>query len=200
MTDIRAFIVDSQELEAFSDVLPELINDHYRTEYLSSKLAQRKLNMLAAGALLACFADIGPGVRIICNENGKPHAEGRDHFSISHSDRYTVLALCENEPVGIDIERIGRVTARIINKVSGFDTSSASDLELAREWTRIEAALKQKGTGFYYDPLRLDFDALYFFTCVYGGCCISCASETEHCFRLDLAKIKIEDSKIKHIS
>ena len=200
MADIRAFIVDSRGLGAFSDVLPALINERYRTEYFSSRLDQQKMNKLAAGTLLACFAGIGPDEKLFRNESGKPYADGKDHFSISHSDHFTVLALSEDEPVGIDIERVGRVTARIIRKVSRYETGSASETELACEWTKVEAALKQKGTGFYSDPLKLDIDALVYSTCFYEGYCITCASEKPHVFSLDLVNTFVEDNIIKYTS
>ena len=200
MADIRAFIVDSRGLGAFSDALPDLINEQYRTEYFSSKIEHQKMNKLAAGTLLACFAGIGPDEKLFRNESGKPYADGKDHFSISHSDHFTVLALSDDEPVGIDIERVGRPTARIIRKVSRLDTVSASETELAWEWTRIEAALKQKGTGFYSDPLQLNIDALVYSTCFYDGYCITCASEKPHVFSLDLVNVYVEDNIIKYTS
>ena len=200
MADIRAFIVDSRGLAAFSDVLPGLINERYRTEYFSSGLEQQKKNKLASGTLLACFAGIGPDEKLFCNESGKLCAAGKYHFSISHSDHFTVLALSEDEPVGIDIVRVGRPTARIIRKVSRLDTGSASEAELAREWTRVEAALKQIGTGFYSDPLQLDFDGLIFSTVFFEGYCITCASEKPHGFRLDLVNVYVEDNIINYTS
>ena len=155
---------------------------------------------LATAVLLACFAGIGPDDKLFRNESGKPYAVGKDHFSISHSDHFTVLALSDDEPVGIDIERVGRVTARIIRKVSRYETGSASETELAREWTKVEAALKQKGTGFYSDPLQLDLDALFFSTYLHEGYCITCASEIPHVFSLDLVNAYVEDNIIKYKS
>ena len=115
MTEIRAYLADSRQFEAIADDLPELINGYYKAKYLKHKLPQQKMGMLAAGALLSCFAGVGKSEEIQCNENGKPSIRDGVHFSISHSDSFTVLALCDNAPVGIDIELIGRATPKIIN-------------------------------------------------------------------------------------
>ena len=148
MTEIHAYITNSEDIPETVGRSPGWINPRYERRYREAKIAQQKSGALAAGLLLSCFAGIGPDEELLCNEYGKPYIPGKPFFSLSHSDGLAVLAVSHEDCVGIDIERIDRVTPRIIRKVSRFDTTSASQIELAREWTRVEADLKMNGTGF----------------------------------------------------
>lgn len=199
MTEIHAFITDSDLLSAYSEQILGTISTRYERRYLESKTERQKSGALAAALLLKSFAGIGREAGMEYNEHGKPYVPGKPHFSLSHSDELTVLAVSGDMPVGIDIEQIGRVTPRIIKKVSHFDTSSASELDLVREWTRVEAALKLKGTGFYADPLKLDNEDLFYTSCVHDGRFITCAAEKEHCLTVGLVKFEIKDNRITYM-
>ena len=198
MTEIRAFITDSDLLSADSEQILGTISIRYERRYLESKTERQKSGALAAALLLKSFAGIGREYGMECNEHGKPYVPGKPHFSLSHSDELTVLAVSETMPVGIDIEQIGRVTPRVIRKVSSIDMSSVSELDLAREWTRVEAALKLKGTGFYADPLKLDKETLFFTSCVHDGRYITCAAETEHVLKAGLVRFEVKGNNITY--
>ncbi len=88
------------------------------------------------------------------NEHGKPYLEHGPFFSISHSRRYSVLAVSENE-VGIDIEMHENINQRLIERC--FTEEEQTFAKLSREnflkiWTAKEAVLKFSGTGFSYSP------------------------------------------------
>ena len=196
MTQIHAYVTDSGCFpENDRRNLPR-INMRYERRYKEAKTGHQKSGALAASLLLQCFAGIGPEEEILCNEYGKPYVPGKPFFSISHSDGLTVLAVSHEENIGIDIERIDRVTPRIIQKVSRYDTAAASQTELAREWTRVEAALKLKGTGFYSDPLKTEEARACYSSCDFDGHVITCASAAEHVFEVQFVSFVFKDSGI----
>ncbi len=89
---------------------------------------------------------------IYYNEQGKPLSNSI-FFNISHSDDYVVIALCNTNNVGIDIEHIkDKVSEDIINYVCNeeeIDYISRNDKNKTFYylWTRKEALLKCKGIG-----------------------------------------------------
>ena len=198
MTQIHAYVTDFGCFPENDRLIFHGINMRYERRYKEAKTGHQKSGALAASLLLQCFAGIGPEEKILCNEYGKPYVPGKPFFSISHSDGLTVLAVSHEGHVGIDIERIDRVTPRIIQKVSHFDTAAASQTELAREWTRVEAALKLKGTGFYSDPLKMEEAGIFYSSCVFDGHVITCASATEHVFEAQFVSFVFKESSISY--
>ncbi len=95
------------------------------------------------------------------NNYGKPFAKDVDiHFSISHSDGLVVCAVSKNE-IGIDIEKIRPVKARLAEK---FASESEKDVINSRInglfeiWTLKEAYFKCIGTGINSDIKSVVFD------------------------------------------
>ena len=87
-------------------------------------------------------------------EHGKPYLEHGPFFSISHSRRYSVLAVSENE-IGIDIEMHENINQRLMERC--FTEEEQEFAKLSTEnfrliWTAKEAVLKFLGTGFSYAP------------------------------------------------
>ena len=86
---------------------------------------------------------------------GRPYlryADGRafDYdFSISHAGCFAVCALSEhpNSPVGVDLERIRRVSPALWGRYLAFipDEAVGDAYSAILRWTRYEAAYKQKG-------------------------------------------------------
>ena len=198
MTEIRIYIAGSDSLIEKSDKILDSVSDRYRQKYNELKTEQQRSGALAAALLLMFFAGIGAEDEVLCNEYGKPYLPGKPEFSISHSDDFAVLAVSGDQPVGVDIERIGRVTPRVIRKVSNMDAASSSELDLALEWTRVEARLKLKGTGFYADPLKYEGKSLFYSSCAYDGHCITCATASEHTVTVDRVDFKIEEDSISY--
>ena len=98
------------------------------------------------------------------SENGKPYLESPDcHFNISHSGDMVALAVNSEHPVGIDIEKIKPVSARIAKRVFSeedsrfvFESSVIPDgqledrealLRFFKVWTYKEAFVKMTGEG-----------------------------------------------------
>lgn len=87
-------------------------------------------------------------------EHGKPYLKNGPFFSISHSRRYSVLAVSENE-VGIDIEMHETINEQIAKRCfteEEQEFAKKSTENFQRIWTSKEAVLKYLGTGFSYSP------------------------------------------------
>lgn len=91
--------------------------------------------------------------------SGKPVITGGVHFNVSHSGDLILLALCDDRPVGVDVERkrdVERVDALAARWLSAPEQdvfaamrrrgASASDAFL-RLWSLKEARLKALGVG-----------------------------------------------------
>jgi len=101
--------------------------------------------------------------------NGKPYLPGTPdlHFSCSHSPAISVIAVCKQRPVGIDIA--GGTTIRDLSLMDGFLSANerrglaelpkeAVPTAIARLWSLKEAVVKMLGIGFSFDLSHLDFD------------------------------------------
>lgn len=88
------------------------------------------------------------------NEHGKPFlpAHPNIHFSLSHC-ALAVGCLIEEEPCGLDVERIRPATESLVRycmseeEVDEIFSSPRPDVSFTRLWTRKEAVFKQQGTG-----------------------------------------------------
>lgn len=96
------------------------------------------------------------------NEHGKPSLKDSEdiHFNISHC-RHAVACVVSNQPVGVDIERLGRYKERIARYTlsddelsalhttqhDGMSNDESIDLQFTIFWTKKEALLKLIGTG-----------------------------------------------------
>lgn len=92
-------------------------------------------------------------------EHGKPYVLNIPaHFSISHSGKYTVVAI-SNEPIGVDVEEIREFSAIVAHKTFNDDErayiagNSAFRKKIQMQkafyeiWTAKEAYLKYTGEG-----------------------------------------------------
>ena len=88
-------------LEEEADQFKSLSNDQRQVEFLGVRFLRNSL-------------DINEPIKYL--SSGKPYLSLLQHpISISHCSKYIALAICA-EPVGLDIELLGRDTSRIINK------------------------------------------------------------------------------------
>lgn len=105
-----------------------------------------------------------PMSEILLTERGKPYfANGRLHFSISHTKRRVFCALAEN-PIGIDAEEQDRnIDLRLADKIlspaerAHYDGAEDRRLTLLRFWVLKEAAAKCSGQGLRGYPNKTDF-------------------------------------------
>jgi 4'-phosphopantetheinyl transferase len=83
--------------------------------------------------------------------HGRPHLVGTGlHASISHAGEYAAVALSDVAPIGVDIERIGRVAyAPLLGAVCTASERRhvTSDADFYAYWTRKESVLKATGIG-----------------------------------------------------
>ena len=104
------------------------------------------------------LARILAGRTVTRDHNGKPRVasiDGRDlHFNVSHSGEWALIAVSDDSPVGVDIERprvfrnpagVARrlCSARELEHVRGGEDQAG----LLRLWVRKEAVAKADGSG-----------------------------------------------------
>lgn len=95
-------------------------------------------------------------LRFVTGPHGKPalQPEARLHFNLSHAGDYALLALCEDVPVGIDIERVRPKVdiAALLRRLSETDLPDTVP-ELFQRWTQREARSKAAGGELFAAPL-----------------------------------------------
>ena len=121
--------------------------------------------------LLAGYLRVEPAsLRFAYGGQGKPYLR-RQHceFNVSHSGDDLLVAVCPDREVGVDVERIRldiehrQIAMRYFSLWEQEDLAKLPDEERGhgfyRAWTRKEAFLKARGTGF---TTRLaDFDVAH---------------------------------------
>lgn len=94
---------------------------------------------------------------------GKPYFKNsnKHYLSISHTDNIVAIAVCMGKPIGIDIERIHKISDKVIKKYYSdaekkriFQCSEDSQNEEVKIWTLKEAHCKCTGTGLDKFSLR----------------------------------------------
>ncbi len=108
-------------------------------------------------------------------ENGKPYLKnGSCHFSISHSGDIAAVAVNKNSPVGIDVEKIRPVPARIARRVfsesdmrfvfgdcvvpDGKIEDRETLVRFYKVWTYKEAFVKMTGEGITDDLKSFSYE------------------------------------------
>jgi phosphopantetheinyl transferase len=121
---------------------------------------ERRIQHLAVRLLFKLMMPEIDLADLILADNGKPYLKGVPfHFSFSHCKGYAACAVCDNRPIGIDIEiihpRILKVAHKFLNDkekdaLTGL-TEDASLQQLAFFWAAKEAMYKQ------HEQLGIDF-------------------------------------------
>ncbi|WP_421229162.1 4'-phosphopantetheinyl transferase family protein [Aeromonas jandaei] len=143
--------------------LPELLSadEHHIWQQMSHNLRRQEylVSRAVLRQLLAQRLATSPSALQFSNgEHGKPQLQGgRWHFNLSHSGSWLVLALCQQGPLGVDIELGKRrhsplPLARRFYAQSEYEWLCAlpeNEQESAfyRLWSRKEAVLKAHGGG-----------------------------------------------------
>ncbi len=122
----------------------------------AEKLINKNQALLSAvsGLMLRKVLGITEDEQFSYNEHGKPFLEHGPCFSLSHSRRFAVLAVSEDE-IGTDIEMNRDINEGIMKRCfTEEETASAkmSTENYLRIWTAKEAVLKLLGTGFAFSP------------------------------------------------
>ncbi len=122
--------------------------------------------------ILAAYVGAPPGELAFVTEfHGKPRLVNGPQFNLSHSGDIMMLAICADDPVGLDVDRAGRLDSdwsAVTNRT--FSEGERAQLLLMPEaerpdaalrgWVRKEAYAKARGAGFAYGftsfTVRLD--------------------------------------------
>lgn len=160
----RIFYCDADRFEHLYEECVLALPEERRKK--TEKLINKKDRLLSAmaGLMAVKLFGIFAFEKMQYNEHGKPYFEHGPFFSISHSGRYAVLAVSDNE-IGIDVEDRENpnfaVAKRCFTKEEQ-DFAKQSTRDFLRIWTAKEAVLKLLGTGFSYSPKKfcvLPFDS-----------------------------------------
>jgi 4'-phosphopantetheinyl transferase len=119
----------------------------------------------------ACVGAPPGALEFVTGLHGKPSLVNGPQFNLSHSGDVMMLAVCADDPVGLDIDRCGRldsdwsaVTARTFSEGERAQLQRMPEAErpdaALRGWVRKEAYAKARGAGFAYGftsfTVRLD--------------------------------------------
>jgi 4'-phosphopantetheinyl transferase len=135
---------------------------HLRRRFVAGRGALR--------TILADYLSIEPRrVMLSYSAHGKPslaNAPVNIEFNVSHSDDLLVIALCLNQPIGVDIEKeepqfpVMQIAARFFCQ---SEQRALAALEGERRlraffqiWTAKEALLKANSLGFSVDPSKVE--------------------------------------------
>ncbi len=150
----QIYYCDTEKFEPFYEecllYLPE------KRKEKAERFLHKKDKILSATAGLLLIRIFGKDVfeRVSYNEHGKPFLEHGDYFSLSHSGRYSLLAVSK-EAIGIDIESRDKVNSNLAKRCfseAEQDFAKTSTEDFLQVWTAKEAVLKLLGTGFSYSP------------------------------------------------
>lgn len=111
--------------------------------------------------ILGAYAEVAPRDLVFTfNEFGKPELANDSaslRFNLSHTNGLSLLAVCRDSPVGIDVEAVRRMNDWRDIAQSHFSQSEIAELQGTTEfdqqnaffrcWTRKEAFLKAHGRG-----------------------------------------------------
>ena len=112
MTKGRIIIADIEKISCKEEWILSQIAQRYVEKYQKHKRETDKKQELIAGYLLKEYLGVENDAQLVMNKNGKPMlVDARKHFNLSHSGKYVVLAIADQE-VGIDIERIMKLQRR----------------------------------------------------------------------------------------
>ena len=97
--------------------------------------------------------DPGRVAQLTLGEFGQPRLEGGPHFSLSHSGGLVVCALCDESPLGVDVEEsrdmdLGDFRASLTPaEWEWVQAGPAPHQRFLALWTAKESVLKTLGTG-----------------------------------------------------
>lgn len=107
MTKGRIIIADIEKISCKEEWILSQIAQRYVEKYQKHKReTDKKTGAGSLGYLLKEYLGVENDAQLVMNKNGKPMlVDARKHFNLSHSGKYVVLAIADQE-VGIDIERV----------------------------------------------------------------------------------------------
>ncbi|MFT3800836.1 MAG: 4'-phosphopantetheinyl transferase superfamily protein [Burkholderiaceae bacterium] len=161
---MRALLADDEQARAARFARP-LLADRYRRAHGALRWLLGRHCGVDGGRLR--FGANAHGKPVLREAPGAPEPAALPHFNLSHSDGHALVAICDDAPVGVDIEAL-----RALGDPDDWAWSQLSERERAqwralpdehraaaflRGWTRKEAALKALGVGLaHMRPAQLD--------------------------------------------
>lgn len=127
-----------------------------------------KKRCIAGGLFTKYFLN---GAEIKKNKHGKPYADNGKFFNISHSGKYVLFVLSDNE-VGCDIQKIEYIKSDRASEIV-FCEKEIEQINLHQDklwrftamWTKKESFLKCVGCGFCRDSKTVDVSGNTFTEC-----------------------------------
>lgn len=164
-----ASLADARDYERFFTAWLSTVERQRADQLLVRRTRARRIASRGLlRALLARYADVALGaLRFAVNPAGKPHLVEPTtdlQFNVSHSGNLWVCAVTDNQPVGIDVERVRPLSPRHVMPflapeeraawMDAFGPTSGHEgvHALFALWTRKEAYVKARGLGFHLPP------------------------------------------------
>ena len=98
-------------------------------------------------------------IEIKTPKNGKPFIDGAKAFNESHSGDYFALAIGDNKPIGIELQKVTNVKEKHLKRICSdeeLDTIGNDSFEFTKLWTRKESYIKMKGQTIIQDLRKID--------------------------------------------
>lgn len=150
----QIYYCDTAKFGPLYEKMLEILPEERREKAEGFLHVKDKLLSAAAGLMVIKIFGKDAFKKILYNEHGKPFFEHGKKFSISHSGRFSVIAVSEDE-IGIDIEARERINPAVAKRCfteEEQDFAKTSTQNFLRIWTAKEAVLKLLGAGFSYSP------------------------------------------------
>lgn len=149
---------------------PAQLADAIQVWFVENWPAPRKAaESLALRALLASYLGTRPEyLQIVRDQHGKPRiANSTLEFNLSHTRSSALVGICDGNPLGVDLEHLGRQRPVLQLAQRFFAPSEASALSVLDPvrrqtaflelWCCKEAVLKALGRGLAFGLARVEF-------------------------------------------
>lgn len=179
----------------------DLIAPCYAEKYLSAKIISDARQELVSGLLLKKYLGVDSNEQLTYNAFQKPFlSSGEVYFNLSHSGEHIVLAISDC-PIGVDVEKIMEYHDATAKKI--FSTKqreyllSLNNMErnehFTKLWTKFEAVLKLKGTGFSetWEKEHPPTEGYHLDTLRTEDYFITCATEKKVTIEIEIIDIKL---------
>ena len=139
--NVKVYTIEFGEFDPTPHI--EVLNEEEKIRVNRFVLGKRQREFVATRILKE---KILPKSTILYNSLGAPYIENGPYISISHSPTIAGIAVCENHPIGFDLEPIREKVQRIKTKFlhpHEYKTSDTEDTEtLIKLWSGKEALYK----------------------------------------------------------
>ncbi len=195
METVTVHLLNAKALAGKEEAFLPLLAPARRRAAENRRHESARLRAIAAGLLLRDVLGVREDADLVCNEFGKPAlAAGSPWFNLSDGGDWAALAVADL-PIGVDLEPLredwpaGLRRCFLPDELAWLDESPTGE-RFFTLWTRLEAALKAKGTGLALRgrdfPLLEDGRPWYFQNIVHAGCMLAIAAPAP--FELRLAE------------